>query len=171
MQDGCEAQLRPAGWSDLFTIMRLMAEGSANGHFSPRLREPRVRLGLALQLAGVVALGRLYSPQRARCAASLQVLRAGRRCLGFSLLVWLPDPVSPSGRVQITLFNVAGQAQASGLGTRMLRGVLAQLPAGCAVQADCLPASQAMQRLLRRQGFRQVPSEAAAAVRWQRMVP
>jgi GNAT superfamily N-acetyltransferase len=158
-------ELHAGHWSDLRTVMWMISMGSAHGHFNPVLRAHRVRLGLAMQLLGVMALGRLFSPARGWCAASVQVLRSERLPIGFVLLTWLSDPPTGPAMAQISLFKVLPDFQSRGLGTYLLKAVLAQLPPTCNVQAECLPASRGMQRLLQRQGFR--PS-ARAAGGWQR---
>lgn len=171
MPDSSDIKLAPGYWSDILNVLTWIKAGSTHGHFSPRMQAHRVRLGIALQLLMVMAVGRLYSPQRVWLEASVQVLYAGQLRLGFTLLTWLP--VLPSGQqvAQITLFKVAPGVQSRGLGTCMLRAVLAKVPRRCIVQADCLPASTRMQRLLSRQGFKATGSDEFGARRWVRTIP
>lgn len=171
MPDSSEIKLVPGYWSDLLKLLKWIHAGSAHGHFSPQLRAHRVRFGIALQLLMVMVLGRLYSPQRGWQDASVHVLYAGRLRLGFTLLTWLSTRPSGQHVAQITLFKVAPGAQSRGLGTCMLRAVLAKLPRRCIVQADCLPASNGMQRLLRTHGFKVTAGDEFGARRWARTMP
>ncbi len=171
MPDSSNIRLVPAYWSDLLQVLTWIKAASAKGHFSPRLLGHRVRLGIALQLLMVMALGRLYSPHTGWHDASVQVLYAGRLRLGFTLLTWLPARPSGQQVAQITLFKVASGAQSRGLGTCMLRAVLAKLARPCSVQVDCLPVSKGMQRLLRAQGFKLAGRNDCGACRWSRTLP
>lgn len=168
LADFSDVELRAGHWTDILAIARMIVEGSQGGHFDPKMLSPRVLLGASLQLLLVMAVGRLMGPGGQCQPAWVYVLRSKRRCLGFALLTGLPAQPPREPRTQISLFKVASSAQSHGLGTRMLSLLMAAMPQGSTVEAECLPSSKAMQRLLTRQGFRRLAGARPGVQHWLR---
>ena len=151
--------LKPMRLTDIAAVFNLIQEGSAHGHFTPVYALPNYMAGLGMQLFVLLLRKRITLPDGSRHRAHVRVLLDGRRFAGFVILLDGADAR------QIYMCSVLAQQRGKGHGSWMIGQVLAALPAGRSVVADCLPASLAMKALLKRQGFTRARGQAHGSTR------
>jgi ribosomal protein S18 acetylase RimI-like enzyme len=151
--------LRRARLRDTTFVVNLILAEAAEGRFSNLYLRPQYLAGLVLQVARATVL-RSTKINGRRAAASLQVLEdEAHRPLAF-LWSLRGDDGQPA---EIFMMAVAPEARGRGAGSFLVRASVAALPPQSIIVADCLPAAQAMQRLLRRHGFQGGSPRKAAA--------
>ena len=144
--------------TDIAAVFNLIQEGSAHGHFTPVYALPQYMAGLGMQLFALLLRKRITLPDGSRHRADARVLVADGRFAGFVILL-------DGSATQIYMCSVLADQRGKGRGSWMISQVLAALPAGRSVVADCLPASLAMKAILKRHGFARAHGPAHGSTR------
>lgn len=151
--------LVPLRLSHIAAIFNLIQDGSAGGHFNPVYTVPQYMAGLGLQLFSLLLRKRIALPDGSTHRANTCVLLEGGRFAGFIILL------DGGNSVQVYMCAVRKALCGKGLGLWMLTQMIAAVPAGCVVIADCLPASQAMMAVLKKCGFARALGPAQGGAR------
>lgn len=159
--------LGEARLADIAPIFNLIQAGSLNGHFSNLYSQPRYMAGLGIQLFSMWTSKRIRLPDGRWHQARIKVLKVGGEFAGFVIL--RQETGSPH-ELEIYMCGVDEQFKGKGLGEWMLRAVLAEVPDGYSLFADCLPNSAQMKSLLRKLGFGETDSPTRASEAVERFV-
>lgn len=139
--------------ADIAPIFNLIQEVSSLGSFSNLYLKPRYQTGLALQLFAVWLFGKIRLPSGHWFNADLHTVYEEGKLVGFLLL----RQISPdSSNHEIYMCAVIDSARGNGMGKRLIESAISNLPDNCIIEAECLPQSMQMKRLLRRLGFESV---------------
>jgi len=138
---------------DIAPVFNLIQAGSLNGNFSNLYTQPRYMAGLGMQLFSIWKNGRIKLPDGTWHRANMQVLRVSGDFAGF---VILREEAGHPNDVEIYMCGVEDRFRGQGLGERMLRAALSEVPSDYSLFADCLPDSIQMKSLLRKLGFDEI---------------
>ena len=145
-----------AGPWDIFFLLGEVVDGAAVGHFSSEMRSFGSQSTRFLIRACCSAiLGREWGIQLFTDPMDFVAARIGKTTVGAALIS-ATQRASGAEKVTIDFVAVAHGSRRRGIGTALVRHVLANAPAEAAVHCHCSPKSQTMQRLLRRCGFARV---------------
>jgi len=136
-------------------IFNLIQNCSKSGYFNNIYLLPRYQAGLALQLFSILLLGKIRLPNGIWYKATLYVISHKSMFVGFALI----RSLVPSGSAQeIYMCAVKEKHRGNGFGKQLIQSILNNGENISIIEAECLPKSVHMKRLLCRLGFKSVKS-------------
>ncbi|MBD0786711.1 GNAT family N-acetyltransferase [Vibrio sp. Y2-5] len=157
------SSLVPAKLEDVSFIFNLVVSSAEDGHFNPILTFPPAQQGLLYQIATSIKDGWCYvNPHEAR-GSQILIKRVDGQAVGFS---WI---TSGKREYELYLLAVEHSFRKQGIGTELLLESIKVIPIGCTIYGRLYRVSKIMAEMMKKIGFRQVPSSAQDTVRFEKI--
>lgn len=142
--------INQANLADIAPVFNLIQEYSYHDYFNNLYLQPRYQAGLGIQLFSILFFGYIRLPDSTWHQTNMLVAKNNNELLGFIIIRKLPGPCD---RHEIYMCAINDLYRRQGLGKRLIKAAIANLPKDSILEAECLPKARQMKQLLLNFGF------------------